>query len=425
MRAHLLRTAGRVHLASYLACDCFRGFLLVQAKFPAPMKSYLAIFFPNSAQTGTEQVMRGVTEGMFEAAKTSGCPFFIHRVREIDEVQGSLGVIGMMGADQGRERFLKLGIPLVNVSNLRGPVPEMANVLNDDEATGRMAAAHLLEKGYRSFIAVGQAGPQWSRERMKGFLGEVQAAGFASAAVDVHLSDVSQDFRPSAFLDMIWEQVFPLLREAPLATGIFAASDLLAWPILLKLREEGDERAHTTALLGVDNLHDQLFDPTRTAGLSSIQPGFRAAGGRGLQLLIDAAQDPDRPCTASLRVPPEKLHARGSTSGMACEDPVVSAVVRELWAMVHQSQDPPIREIARRQGMSLRNLELRFEAELGLSPRMLVAEMRIQLGQELLRDTEISITEVSRRCGYANSTTFSTFFGKKTGKTPREWRMES
>lgn len=387
------------------------------------MKSHLTIYFPGSVQTGTEQVMRGITEGAHAEAAACRCPFFIHRVQEISQVPGSKGMMGMFGASDQRKLFLKLCIPLVNVSNQRGPVPGMANVLSDDIAVGRMAAEHLLEKGYRHFLALGQSDSHWSRERLKGFLEVVQGKGLPAQAADLDLSAVRQDYRPAVFLETLWEQMEPLLRDAPLATGIFAANDWQAWPVLESFREKYPERLHTTGLLGVDNLHDQLFDPGRTEGLSSIQPGFRGMGAHGLRLLIDAARDGRDIRGVLARVPPEKLHARGSTAGQACGDPVVSRVLRELWAALRGGEDIHLGDLARRHGMSPRKMELRFESHLGMSARMLVADMRIQYGQELLRDTSLTVTEISRRCGYANTSTFSTLFGEKTGATPREWRL--
>jgi LacI family transcriptional regulator len=388
------------------------------------MHDYLSIYFPNSVHTGTEQVMRGIIAGAHAEAAACKCPYFIHRIQDIAEAPGSKGLMGMFGAARQKEVFLKLGIPLVNISNVSGPVEGMANVLSDDCAVGRMAADFLLEKGYQHFITVGQSGSNWSRERMRGLLERVQARGCTVQAEDLDLSAFQFDFRPTFFLDHIWEQITPLLRDAPLATGVFATNDWLAWPILQLFREREPERLHTSALLGVDNLHDQLFDPLRTAGLSSIQPGFRAVGARGLTHLLRAAREGEDISGVVERLPPEKLYARGSTAGRACEDPMVSAVMRELWAGIQSGDEVPLRTLARKYGMSMRNLELRFEAGLGQSARMLVADLRMERGMELLEQTDLSIDEVSLRCGYANCSTFSTLFRKKTGCTPRQWRVE-
>ncbi|MCC5851052.1 MAG: helix-turn-helix domain-containing protein [Verrucomicrobia bacterium] len=386
------------------------------------MHEFLAIFYPRSMTSGSELVLREVSRGAYDGAVACKCPFFVQPVRDLEGAGNSLGMVGMAGSDRLKNHWRALNIPLVNVSNLHGPTEGMANILSDDEAVGRLAAQHLIDKGYRHFLTVGQTGPQWSRERLKGFIGHLQSLDLPVQAVDADLRGELSLSTPGAYMEALWEQVSPHIEPCPLATGIFAANDWLAWPLLQQMTTHCPERVHTTGLLGVDNLHDVLFDPRRTAGLSSIMPGFREAGSRSIRLLLKAIEDGGIIDEVLIRVPPAKLHVRASTAGQACGDPVVSKVVRELWAGLHAGEEPSIQTLARQNGMSLRNMELRFEEHLGQSARALIADMRIQLGQTLLRDTDLPITEISRRCGYSNSTTFSTLFGKKTGQTPRQFR---
>lgn len=110
------------------------------------MRSHLSIYFPNSVHTGTEHVMRGIVAGAHAEAVACKCPYYIHRVQDVAEVPGSRGLMGMFGAARKKGRFLRLGIPVVNVSNATGPVEGMANVLSDDIEVGRVAARHLLDK---------------------------------------------------------------------------------------------------------------------------------------------------------------------------------------------------------------------------------------------------------------------------------------
>lgn len=386
------------------------------------MQSYLAIYYPNHTSPGSEQVLREVSRGAYEEAVANKCPYYIQHVRDLQGAGQSLGLMGMAGGERLAQQWRALGIPMVNFSNGKGPVPGMANVLSDDEAVGRLAAAHLREKGFHHFLAVGEKGMNWSRERLRGFIAPLQKRGHLIEAVDVDMQDNRNVRTPEAYMRAIWDQVAPHLHRCPLATGVFAANDWLAWPLLRQMEEKNPERLHTTGVLGVDNLHDQLFDPRRTAGLSSILPGFHRVGALGLEWLVEAVRDGKSIEDRLARIPPARLFARGSTSGQACGDPVVSKVMRELWAGLRMREEIPIAELARANGMSLRNMELRFEEHLGQSARSLMADMRIQLGKELLRDTAEPIAVISKRCGYANTTTFSTLFRKKVGCSPRQWR---
>ncbi|MCH8476265.1 MAG: helix-turn-helix domain-containing protein [Opitutales bacterium] len=386
------------------------------------MRSFLGLFFRRKETAGNEAVLREITQGVYDEAMEMDCPYYLQQVQDIERAGRGLGLMGLAGSEWQAKQWRELSIPLVNFSNTRGNVEGMANVLSDDKAVGQLAAEHLIGRGYRHFLAVGETGKQWSVERLRGFVGQVEAHGFPVEVVETDPASRQTEPSPAAYAMALWEEVDPHLRKCPLATGVFVANDWLAWPIWLELEERYPERAFTTALLGVDNLHDRLFDQRRTLGLSSVMPGFRRMGAEGLRILVKAVQEGSDPAGLLLRIPPQKVYARASTAGQACADPVVSQVVRELWTGLRRGQETPIRDLAKQKGMSLRSMEMRFEEHLGQSARDLVAGMRIQLGKELLRETSWSIARISEHCGYANTTTFSTYFKKKEGCTPREWR---
>ncbi len=415
------------------------------------MESYIAIYLPRNISPGSEQVLRMASRGVYEAAETLHCPYFVQHARVDIEIERSLGLMGLVGSERQRRIWCGLGIPVVNFSNNSGPLDGMANVLSDDEAVGRLAgdadgmvtlqldggkgadlrgavgrlaATHLEHRGYRQFLAIGQTGRRWSHERLKGFIGQLQELDRPVFAVDVDM-DINVDANtPDAYMEAIWEQVRPQLDSCPLDTGIFVSTDWIAWPLLNTLASKNPERQFTTGLLGVDNLHDHLFDPRRTAGLSSILPGFPAAGATGLRLILDALKDGRDIRNITERMSPDSLLERASTAGRACGDPVVAKLVREIWGGLRRGESLSLADLARENGLGLRSMELRFEKELGQSARTLLADMRIQLGRELLHDTDQPIAEISRRCGYANTTTFSNTFRKVEGMSPRDWRRK-
>jgi LacI family transcriptional regulator len=388
------------------------------------MDSYLAIYLPRNLSPGSEQVLRLVSQGVYEAAETLHCPYFIQHARIEIEVERSLSLMGVVGSERQRRLWCGLGIPVVNFSNQSGPLEGMANVLSDDEAVGRLAATHLEDRGYQQFLAIGQKGRQWSLERLKGFIGQMQERDRPISAVDIDMDINVDSITPDAYMEAIWEQVRPQLDSCPLDTGIFVSTDWIAWPLLNTLASKNPERQFTTGLLGVDNLHDHLFDPRRTAGLSSILPGFPAAGATGLRLILDALKDGRDIRNITERMSPDSLLERASTAGRACGDPVVAKLVREIWGGLRRGESLSLADLARENGLGLRSMELRFEKELGQSARTLLADMRIQLGRELLHDTDQPIAEISRRCGYANTTTFSNTFRKVEGMSPRDWRRK-
>jgi DNA-binding LacI/PurR family transcriptional regulator len=70
----------------------------------------------------------------------------------------------------------KTGVPVVSVM-VDSPVKGLPRVVPDFEAGGRVAARHLLERGYQSFGFVGFERETASRLLLTGFAGELAGAG--------------------------------------------------------------------------------------------------------------------------------------------------------------------------------------------------------------------------------------------------------
>jgi LacI family transcriptional regulator len=390
------------------------------------MDSYFAIYRPWGISAGSEQVLKEIALGVYDRAVATNCPYFVQHVRDEKGVRLSSGAFGLMYSEREVNLCKSTETPLVNFSNTGGAVTGVANVLSDDVAVGKLAAEHFLERKYRSFLAVTQPGRVWDHERFEGFFNTLSGQGFACQKVELELNNPKPSDRTGqqGYSDIVWEQVEPVLEKMPMDTAVFFTSDWLGWPVLNQLRRTSNDRYHTTALLGVDNLHDSLFDPRRTAGLSSILPGFRAAGSIGLDLLMDAAMNGADITSIHKRVPPAKLYTRASTVGTACDDPLVGKITRELWGCLQRRQPISFHKIAKENQISLRSIELRFEQKLGKTARSVLADMRMDLGKKLLSETYMPVSDISELCGYANTTTFSNTFRKAVGASPRDWRKK-
>ena len=63
-----------------------------------------------------------------------------------------------------------------------------------------------------------------------------------------------------------------------------------------------------------------------------------------------------------------------------------------------------------------------FKEMYGLTINEYRTKARLQLAKNLLVSTELSITEIAGRCGYANASKFSEVFKKNEGLLPKDWR---
>lgn len=79
-------------------------------------------------------------------------------------------------------------------------------------------------------------------------------------------------------------------------------------------------------------------------------------------------------------------------------------------------------DIARRSGVSLRQLQRIFAHELGRSPRDWYLRLRLQQAHYLLTETDLDVLVVSLACGFASSPGFSRAFRQRYGCSPRQVR---
>jgi len=368
---------------------------------------------------------RRLEEGAFAEARRLDCPFLIEPQTPLSAalIAGGLcaGMIGFFLAPPPRGRRRR-SLPVVNVANTHGPWPGLANILSDDLEVGRQAARHLLGLGHRNFLGIGQTDRVFSTERLRGFEQTVRAAGGVFRRQDFSGTMPAHRWSPGAYQEEMGELVQPLLEAMPLRTAVFAVSDWLAWPILRLLEGRLAERQDTTAVLGVDNLHDAHFDPRKAAGLSSMVPAFHRIGADALRTLLEFLDQPEALARVCRRVPPEGLAERSSTAGRACDDPLTARLVRLLWRSLREGQVLALADLARAHGMSLRTLENKFQRHLGTTAREYLGQLRIDYGKHLLRDADLSVAEVASRSGYSDTAAFSNAFKRLTGVSPRAWR---
>jgi AraC-like DNA-binding protein len=76
--------------------------------------------------------------------------------------------------------------------------------------------------------------------------------------------------------------------------------------------------------------------------------------------------------------------------------------------------------IARRLGMSARNLQRHLAAE-GTSFKQLLNDARISLARSYVEANALSVTEIAFILGFADTSTFSRAFKRWTGMSPRRW----
>ena len=113
---------------------------------------------------------------------------------------------------------------------------------------------------------------------------------------------------------------------------------------------------------------------------------------------------------ASLRHSPQELH----------DDEAVIQTQEWLHSRFHLPVTLSL--LAEHTGMSVRSLNRHFRRATGQTPMQYLQQIRIDNAKDLLRETNLSITEVAASVGYNDGSYFTALFRKSISVTPREYR---
>jgi transcriptional regulator GlxA family with amidase domain len=100
-------------------------------------------------------------------------------------------------------------------------------------------------------------------------------------------------------------------------------------------------------------------------------------------------------------------------------------VVHKAMLLLEQHLHSPatIDELCEPLGIGRRQLERRFQRDVGLSPAGYRQRLRLERARWLLQNTDLEVTEVSLECGFQDSANFARVVRKALGRTPREVRQ--
>lgn len=111
-------------------------------------------------------------------------------------------------------------------------------------------------------------------------------------------------------------------------------------------------------------------------------------------------------------------------SAQLLAQPARSPAIAELqrWLPDHLDDDLTVEALARRSGMSPRNLARRFKEEAGVTPAAYVEALRVEAARRLLESTDLTVGAVARRVGVAHAETLHRSFRRRLGTTPQQYR---
>jgi LacI family transcriptional regulator len=293
----------------------------------------------------------------------------------------------------------RAGIPAVNVWN-GSPDRSLPRVVSDMAGAGRMAADHLLGRGFSRFGFIGGRDPS-SMGELEGFRTALLLAGLPCSSLTVPLDSLDQWIRG-------W--VFPM--------GLFASYELVARLLVGVCRRRGIRIPDDVGVVCTGNteLVCEMFEPT----ITSIEQGFENVGYKAAQML-DRIMKGGRPPAEPVLVPPVAIVERGSTSAFAVGDPDLARVMKTVWSP--GSRDLRVRDLLAGFPGSRRTLERRFRETLGRTLHQEIQRARIDRARKLLSQTLEPLKGVAKKSGFRSPAHFSRVFRSQEGMSPSAYRL--
>jgi len=110
----------------------------------------------------------------------------------------------------------------------------------------------------------------------------------------------------------------------------------------------------------------------------------------------------------------------GRSDGWRVCDPFVARAL----ALLHRdsARNWTVDELGREVGLSRSALADRFIRLIGVPPMHYLADWRMQVASEKLRNTSASLAQIAETVGYESESAFSRAFKKVRGVAPATWR---
>lgn len=313
-------------------------------------------------------------------------------------------------------RVLAMHLPCVNttsaLSQLKVPLVEV-----DHREVGRLAAEHLLQRGFQHFGYFGSAWTGVSKEREQGFRKSLARAGHA-------VSSCYAEYLPRPPLQSSWTRVDRQVRDwlltLPKPAAILASNDVPARHLVEICRQLDLRIPFDIAVLGVDN--DELecllsHPPLSTVVNPAEQIGYAAAK------LLDRLMAGRRPPRMPIYVRPTHVVTRQSTDIIAVADPDVSAAA--AFIRDHAAENIGAAKVVRALNVARRGLERRFRELLGRTILQEIQRVRVERAKHLLAETDLPMPIVASRSGFSTPQRLAVVFRQVAGQSPLAYRRQT
>lgn len=312
-----------------------------------------------------------------------------------------------------RREAMRIRCPLVNVSSWLD-APGVPTIRHDFAAIGRLAAEHLLEKGYRRIGCVLVAGGAYIQSRYHAAAETLRARGVRPLLF--HLR-TTQPLNPQPLTPEERQRFINWVKGFQPPAGLVLMDDWDA-PALMECCIEAGLHIPRDIVMISTGIHSEMV-PLFKVPLSAAQEDQERQAFLAIQYLDElmAGKKLARPI---VEIPPAGVVERTSTATLAIEDREVAQAVEFIRA--HGFEPVNVADVAGKVRISRVTLERRFLQVTGQTMHKYLTAHRIQRAQELLSARPaMSLQNIARQCGFADRRRLNLVFRQIMGRSPAAW----
>jgi LacI family transcriptional regulator len=346
-----------------------------------------------------------------EMTLDSGMPDWVTRA----QVSGVIARVDTHTIDPLR----KISVPIVDV-RCNHKFPGVPQVETDNQRVSELAFGHLWDRGFRRFAFCGFQFASYSDARLRFFR---QLVADSNCPLSVYQSQGKPN-TPLATLeewgmtdfDAISEWITSLRRP----TGLFVCNDIRGQQVLNACRKLEIAVPDDVGVIGVDD--DDAICLLCDPPLSSVRPDAEKVGYRAAEILHEmmAGVPPEHNIEY---IQPTSVCERLSTQVVAIEDRQLAQVCRFI--RQHACEGINVGDIMQFTSLSRRQLERRFREELGRTPYQEITATQVERVKQLLRETDMTLEQITPIAGYTHKESLSAVFKRETGETAGEYRRRN
>ena len=310
--------------------------------------------------------------------------------------------------------FIQHAVPVViAISSAQDRYPQLPRIMSRAHLIGEMAVDHFRARGLSHLAFCGYDGVFWSQQR---------SLHFAERARQLQLSTYLYE-QPGTRHKRLWENEITYLghwlRSLPKPVGILCCNDERGVEVIEACKEANIRIPEDAAILGVDD--DPLVCTLSSPQLSSISLDFETTGWQVARLL-DQLMRGDALCGQKVPVEPQSIVTRHSTDILALQDRALIDAVKYI--REHAGGFLNVDDVALASATARRTLEKKFRTVLGCTIHDQIRRTHVEQIARMLRETNLTISEVALRMGFESEKNLSRYFRKEKGISPKEYRKQ-